>query len=103
MELLLLCIENCRYRMGDNQWLECKEGEKYRVLVNMDGVRFEYPAGSRHFSLPFYSSQIGKHFLSAFDKQTYDKTYRHITNVRLLNAAGDELLYMPEATIKTKP
>ena len=79
MFIRLLCVETADFKDSyDNTQFTIKEGDEVNAMISKLGIHFEYERG--HYSLPYRFEDIEKGFISAFDKEAYDKIYKKVSN-----------------------
>ena len=82
MIIKLLCINTsdmCDYY--GNKILTIKEGDIVNAFVDRYGVHFEYETNC--YTEPYSYEVAEKNFISAFDKESYDKIYKEINDCRI--------------------
>lgn len=79
MFIRLLCVQASEFKDAyDNIQFTIEEGDEVNAMISKQGVHFEYESG--HYSLPYRLEDIANGFISAFDKDAYDKIYKKVSN-----------------------
>lgn len=79
MFIRLLCVETVDFKDSyNNTQFTIEEGDEVNAMIGRQGVHFEYESG--HYSLPYRFEDVEKGFISAFDKEAYDKIYHKVSN-----------------------
>lgn len=79
MFIRLLCVETAEFKDSyNNTQFTIEEGDEVNAMISKLGIHFEYENG--HYSLPYRFEDIEKGFISAFDKDAYDKIYKNVNN-----------------------
>lgn len=98
MNLYLRCIKPVDFRApGGDLWLSCEEGKSYRAILMPDGVRFS--KDGKLFGLPYSPYELGKYFITDFDKESYDKIYWKVSNFKMY-VDGKMFCEAPEAIVR---
>lgn len=100
MFIKLLCIETVSFKDSyGNIQFTIEEGDEVNAMVGRQGVHFEYESG--HYSLPYRFEYVENNFISAFDKESYDKIYQNVSNCTMHFEDGT-ICELGSATIKVK-
>jgi hypothetical protein len=79
MFIRLLCVNAVDFKDSyDKVQFTIEEGDEVNAMISKYGIHFEYKKG--HYSLPYRFEDVAKDFISAFDKETYDKIYKKVNN-----------------------
>ena len=106
MKIRLLYVKNMKAGTCVSEWEDLPryinfiEGEEYNAIIDIvdKGIRFEYPNNHNHYTLPYNLDEMEEFFISAFDKETYDKIYTKGANCKMF--IGSECINLGEVMIK---
>lgn len=79
MFIRLLCVNAVDFKDDyGNTHFTIEEGDEVNALVDRQGVHIEHKPNC--YSLPYRFEDIEKGFISAFDKESYNKIYKKVSN-----------------------
>ena len=82
MFIKLLCIENAGFvDPYEGKHFIIEEGKTVGAFIDNQGVHIEYE--NNRYSLPYQFEDVGKHFISAFDDEAYDKIYQKVSDCKM--------------------
>lgn len=79
MFIKLLCVKTVNFKdpYGNIQFT-VEEGDEVGAMIERQGIHFEYEAN--HYSLPYRFEDVEDSFISAFDKEEYNRIYKNVNN-----------------------